>query len=158
MAAQELGGGVHHDIGAVLDRAAEIGRGHGVVDHQRNAGFVRDGRDLFDIEDVHARIGDGLAIDRARVRRDGFAEVFRVVRLHEFDVDAQAAEADVELRVGAAVERAGGDDLVALPDQAGDAPGTARPVRWRWPEPATPPSSAATRCSKTSVVGFMMRL
>ena len=70
VAAQKLGGRVDHDIGAVLDRAAEIRRSHGVIDNQRHAGFVGDGRNLFDIQHVHARIGDGLAVDRARLGCD----------------------------------------------------------------------------------------
>ena len=120
VAAQELGGGVEHDIGAVLDGTAQIGRRHGVVDHQRHAGFMRDGRHLLDIEHVHARVGDGLAVERARLRGDGLAEVLGIAGLDELDIDAQAAEAHVELRVSAAVERAGGHQLVALPHQAGD--------------------------------------
>ena len=120
VAAQKLGGRVDHDIGAVLDGPAKVRRGHGVVDHQRHAGFVSDGGDLLDIEHVHPRIGDGLAIDRARLGRDGLAEILRVVRLHELHVDADAAEAHVELRVGAAVERAGGDHFFALPHQSAD--------------------------------------
>ena len=75
---------------------------------QRHAGFVRDGGHLFDIQHVHARVGDGLAVDGAGLGRDGLAEIFGIVRLHELHVDAQAAEADIELRVGAAVEGAGG--------------------------------------------------
>ena len=118
MAAQELGGGVEHDIGAVLDGAAQIGRRHGIVDHQRHAGLVRNGRHLFDIEHVHARVGDGLAVERAGLRGDGLAEVFGIAGVDELDIDAQAAEAHVELGVGAAVERAGGHQLVALPHQA----------------------------------------
>ena len=118
--AQELGGRVEHDVGPVLDRPAEVGRGHGVVDHQRHAGFVGDGRHAGDIQHVHARVGDGLAVDRAGLRSDGSAEVLGVVRFHELGFDAEAAEADVELRVGAAVERAGGHDLFALPHQAAE--------------------------------------
>jgi hypothetical protein len=38
VAAEELGGRMHDDVGAVLDRPAQIGRGEGVVDHQRHAG------------------------------------------------------------------------------------------------------------------------
>ncbi len=120
MAAQELGGRVNNDIGAMLDRPAQIGRCHGVVDHQRHAGLMRNRGHLFDIQNVHARIGDGLAIDRARLRRDRFAEILRIVGLHEFHVDSQAAEAHVELRVRAAVERARRDNLIAQAGQAGE--------------------------------------
>ena len=117
---QELGGRVDHDVGAVLDGPAQVRRGHGVVDDQRHAGLMRDGRHLFDVEHVHTRVGDGLAVKGAGLGSDGLAEVFRIVRLYELHVDAQAAEADIELRVGAAVQGAGGDDLVARSRQAGD--------------------------------------
>ena len=38
VAADPFGQRMHDDVGAVLDRPAEIGRGEGVVDQQRNAG------------------------------------------------------------------------------------------------------------------------
>ena len=118
--AQELGGRLDHDIGAVLDRPAQVRRRHRIVDHQRHAGLVRDLRHRLDVEHVHARIGDGFAVQGTRLRGDRLAEVFRVVGLDEFDVDAQTPEAHVELRVGAAVERAGRHQFIALPEQAGD--------------------------------------
>ena len=120
VAADELGGRVHHDVGAVLDGAAQIRRRERVVDHQRQVVFVRDGRDGFDVEHVHARVADGLAVERAGARSDGAAEILGIVRIDEGRLDAQAAEADVELRVGAAVERLGGDDFVAGFQQAGE--------------------------------------
>ena len=52
------------------------------------------------------------------LRRDGAAEVFRIVRIDERGVDAEPAEADVELRVGSAVEGLRGHDLVARFQQA----------------------------------------
>ena len=42
VAADVLGGGVHDDVGAVLDRAAEVRAGGGVVDDERYAVLVRD--------------------------------------------------------------------------------------------------------------------
>ncbi len=47
-------------------------------------------------------------------------EILGIVRIHERRVDPQPAEADVELRVGAAVQVLGCDDLVARSEQAGD--------------------------------------
>ena len=47
------------------------------------------------------------------------AEILRVVGIDEGGLDAEAAEAHVELRVGAAVQRLGRDDLVAGFQQAG---------------------------------------
>ena len=45
MARQELGRRMDDDVGAVLDRPAEIGRGQRVVDDQRNARLMGDLRD-----------------------------------------------------------------------------------------------------------------
>ena len=118
VSADELGGRMHHDVGAVLDGPAEIGRGEGVVDDQRQVVLVRDRGDGGDVEHVHARVADGLAVEHAGARRDGAAEIFGIVGIDEGGLDAEAAEADVELRVGAAVERLGGDDLVAGFEQA----------------------------------------
>ena len=73
-----------------------------------------------DIEHVHARVGDGLAVEGARLGSDGFAEILGVVRLHELHVDTEAPEADVELGVSAAVKGAGGDHFLALSHQAAD--------------------------------------
>jgi hypothetical protein len=95
--------------------------------------------DRLDVEHVHARIGDGLAIQGARLRGDRLAEILRVVGLDEFDVDAQTPEAHVELRVGAAVERAGRHQFVALPEQAGDRQELRRP----WAAPRARPIQTA---------------
>ncbi len=120
VAADELGGGVHHDVRAMLDRPAEVGGREGVVNHQRHVGIMGDLGHCFDIEHVHARIADGLGVEEPRLRCNRFAEILRLIRVDEDGVDTEPAEADVELRVGAAVERAGGDDLVARAEQAGD--------------------------------------
>ena len=120
MSADELRGRVDHDVRSVFDGAAEVGRRHGVVDDQRDAGFVGDFRHGLDIEHVHARIGDGFAVDGAGFRGDRLAEIFGIVGLDELDVDSEAAEADIHLGVSAAVKGAGGDQLVARAEQAGD--------------------------------------
>ena len=157
MAAHEFGERVDDDVGAVIDGAGEVGRGEGVVDHERNAVLVGDFGDGFDIENVAARVADGFAVEQLGFGRDGFAEIFRIVGLDEREVVAEPAHGRIELREGAAVEGAGGNDVVA---------GAAMVVRVRncaaWPldrpSAATPFSSEATRSSRTAVVGFMMRV
>jgi len=90
---------------------------------------------------------------------------FRVIALRKFSglsgstkvvFETQTAEADVELSVGAAVERAGRDDVVAESIRlliARNCAACPLPVA----RPPMPPSSAAILSSKTPVVGFMMR-
>ena len=65
VSAHEFGERVHHDVGAVIDGAAQIGRGEGVVDHQGDVVFVGDLGDGFDIEHAAAGIGDRLAVEAA---------------------------------------------------------------------------------------------
>ena len=64
VAAHELGERMHDDIRAVIERAGDVGRSEGVIDDQRNAVLVRDFRYRLDIENIAARIADGLAIEQ----------------------------------------------------------------------------------------------
>ena len=120
MATDKLGERVQHDIGAMLDRAAEVRRREGIVDDERELVFMRNGRHLLDVEHVAARVRDGLAVKALRLRRDRATEVFGVIGLHKSDANAHAPEGDVELRVGAAVERRRGYDVVAGLADIGD--------------------------------------
>ena len=55
---------MHDDVGAVLDRLAEIGRGQRVVDDERHARVLRDLGDRLDVGDHAAGIGDRFDEDR----------------------------------------------------------------------------------------------
>ena len=87
-------GGVITDIEAVavVDRLAQIRRRQGVVDDQRDAGLVRDGRDLLDIDDDAAGIGEALDKDRLAARRQRPAEILRVGRIDEMALPAELRE------------------------------------------------------------------
>ena len=74
---------MHDDVRAEINRPAQVRRSEGIVDHQRKAVLMRDGGYSFDIEYVAARVADRLGENAARIRRNGFAEVFGVVRLDE---------------------------------------------------------------------------
>ena len=65
MAAQEFGGGMHHDIGAPFDRPDQVGRGQGVVHDQRHARVMGDFGHGLDVGDDAAGIGDAFDEDRA---------------------------------------------------------------------------------------------
>ena len=58
VAAEEFRQRMHDDVGAVVDRADQIGRRQRVVDDQRHAGLARDRRDRLDIGDAAGGIGD----------------------------------------------------------------------------------------------------
>ena len=114
MAADPLGGRGDHDVGAVVDRAADVAGGaEGVVDDERDAVVVGDLGERLEVGHVEARVADRLDVERPRARVDRLREVRRVVAVDELHADAEAREGDLELVVGAAVEVARRDDVVA---------------------------------------------
>ena len=74
---------MHYQRRAVLDGAAQVGRGRGVVDDQRQPGLFGHGGHGVEIGDVAARVGDGLAEDGAGVVVDGGADGVEIVEIHE---------------------------------------------------------------------------
>ena len=133
--ADELGGGVDHDVGAPLDRPAQVGRGERVVDDQRELVLVGDGRHGLDVEHVARRVADRLAEERLRVRPDGLPPRVRVVGVDPGQLDVHLAQQVLELVDRAAVQRGGGDDVVAGLEQreqggrlGGDAAGERDPA------------------------------
>ena len=114
VAAEVLRRGVHDDVGAPLDRADEEGRRDGVVDDERHAVLVGEGGDGLDVEDLGLRVGDRLAEEQLGVGADrGAPRVDRGRVLDEAHLDAEARQRVLQQVEGAAVERGGGDDVVA---------------------------------------------
>ena len=112
--AQVLGRGMNYDVGAVLQRSAEKRRSECVVDDQRNACVVRDRPDRRDIEHVELRVADRFRIHSLGFGANRAAKLVRVVGIDEAGGDAELGEGHRKLRIGAAVERARGDDVVAV--------------------------------------------
>ena len=105
---------MHHDVGAVLERADEVRRRDGVVDDERDAGVVRHIGDERDVEDVDARVADGLGEQELRVRADRAGPLVGIILvLHEGRLDAELGEGVLEQVVGAAVDRRARHDVVA---------------------------------------------
>ena len=113
MAREELGGRVHDDIGAVLDRPAEVRRSERVVDDQRQTRLMRDIGDALDIDDDAPGIGEVLDEDRLAFRRQAFTEILGVGRIDEMAGPAELLERETELGERAAIKVARGDELVA---------------------------------------------
>ena len=113
MPRQELGGRVNDDVGPVLDRPAEIGSGERVVDDERQARFMGDCRDALDVDHDAAGVGEIFDEDRLALRRQAFAEIFRVARIDEMAGPAELLERQPELGERAAIEIARGDEFVA---------------------------------------------
>jgi hypothetical protein len=118
VAAEELGQRMHHDVGAVVDRPAQIGGGERVVDDERNSGALRHRGNRRDVGDDAARIGDRLDEDRLGLGRDGALESPDVVRIGPHHVPAEVLEGVIELVDRAAVELLGRDELLARLHQA----------------------------------------
>ena len=83
VSAEILGHGMDDDVGAVLERPAQVGRRERVVDDQRNARVVRDLRDRGEIRDVELRIADRLDVHRLGVVADRGREIRRIVAVDE---------------------------------------------------------------------------
>ncbi len=114
VSADELREAVHHDVGAPLERADEVGRRDGVVDDQRDAVRMGDLAHPFDVEHVVLRVREHLAVERLRVRPDGRGPLLEIVRIvDEADLDAHLGQRVVEQVVGPPVQRRAGDDVVA---------------------------------------------
>ena len=111
--AEILGERVHDDVGAVVERPAQVGRGDRVVDDQRDAVPVGDIGQRRDIGDVAQWIADRLAVDRPRVRVDQLLEGGRVPVVREARADAVLRQRMGEQVVGAAVERGARDQVLA---------------------------------------------
>jgi hypothetical protein len=83
VAAEPFGQRVHHDVGAVFDRAGEVGRGEGRIHDQRQAVRVGDVRRWLRGRRFPARDWRRFAEQRAGLVVDGLGEVLRVVGIDE---------------------------------------------------------------------------
>ena len=82
--------------------------------------LVGDRGERAEVGDIEAGIANGLDKDRLGAVIDPLAEALGIVALDEPDVDAEARECNLELVVGAAVEVAGRDDVVARLSERGE--------------------------------------
>src|ERR1700761_1712403 len=113
MAIKELCGRVDDQVGTPFDRTAEIGRCKRVIDDQRNAGFMRDLRDCFDVHDDPTRIRQELKEDRLAAWRQRTAEVFGVGGIDEVAGPTKLLERQPKLRPRGTIEVARRDELTA---------------------------------------------
>ena len=88
MAANIFGQRMHHDIGAQLERPAQVGRGNGAVDDQRHAIAMGDLRQLADIGDIPGRVADRFTKNRPGIPVDLPLDVLVVIVCHHAHIDA----------------------------------------------------------------------
>src|SRR5208282_5125739 len=77
------------------------------------ARFLRDFGDRLEIDDDAAGVGEAFDENRLGLRLQRLAEIFRIGRVDEIAMPAEAFEAQPELRQRAAIEIARGDEAVA---------------------------------------------
>ena len=118
VAVDVLGGGVDDHVGPELQRLLQVGGGEGVVHDHADGGIVGVGdlRDLRDIHDLQRRVAGGLEVDDLRLRGQRGLDGLEIGEVGEGHLDAELGHAVLEQREGAAVERVGGEDLVAAHD------------------------------------------
>ena len=105
--------GVGDDICAVLDRTdKETPSAEGVIDDNRDSGIVCYLHNGLKVRDIVFRISDRLDIDCLRPVIDSSGDILWLIAVDEFRLDPETGKEDFELVVCAAVEVAGGDDVV----------------------------------------------
>ena len=126
VAADELGGGLHHDVGAVLDGTDQVGGAEGVVDDQGQAVLVGDGGNAVNVGHFAVGVAQGLDVDGLGVGLNGLFKVLDVQRVHEGGGHAVVHQGVGQQVVGAAVDVLGGNDVVAAQGHVLDGVGDGR--------------------------------
>ena len=113
--------GMHDNVGAVIDRAAEVAScAKGIVNHNRNTMLMRHLGNLLEIRHVIPRISNALQVDRLGLIINQFFKFLCIIAFDESRRYAHAWEGDLELVVSAAIEVGGRDDVVACVGEGGN--------------------------------------
>jgi len=113
VAGEPLGRRLPDEVGAVVERAAEVRGRERVVDEQRDAVVVGDVGDPLDVGRDQGRVPDGFEVDVGGVFVDRLRVPLVVERVDEPRRDPAPLDGVGEIRVGAAVQRRRRDDVVA---------------------------------------------
>ncbi|MNL26364.1 hypothetical protein D3C87_1478850 [compost metagenome] len=113
VATQVFGQRMDDDVGAMLDGAEQIGAGHRVIDDQRDAVRMRDLGQFRHIGDIAQRVADRFAEDGLGACIDQGGEGLGLARVGEAHLDADLWQGVGKQVVGAAIQLAGGDEIVA---------------------------------------------
>ena len=112
MAADELGRGVDHDVGAVIERPHEVRRRQCVIEHQRDASRMRHRGHGTDVERVQVGIADRLR-ERTTFSLPATCRPPRSDPARRTWSPSCPAGNDGEEVGGSAAQARGGNDLVA---------------------------------------------
>ena len=113
VAAHKFGHGMDYNVGAVFDGTQKNRSRHGVIDDERNAVFVGDTGQAFDIGDIAGGVADAFAVDGASFVVDEGFDIFGAVGLAEARGDAALGEDVRKQRIGCAVKLRRGNNVVA---------------------------------------------
>ena len=112
MSADEFGRRMDADGRAPFERLAQVRAGKGVVYEQGHTCLVADRRHGFDVQHIQRRVAQGFCIQRFGFGCDGAGEIFGVRGINEHGLNAQFFEIHAKLRMRAAVQSIGSNDLV----------------------------------------------
>lgn len=156
MAANELRGRMHHDIGTMLDRTYEKRCAERIVHDHYGIVAVSDFRNTVNVGDVGIRIAERLYYNGFRIVPESRIYSLEVRRIHYGIVHPLGTERMRYEIVRTAIEVVGRYDMVArLPTFCNAYVMAAAPLATA--SPATPFSSAATRSSRTAWVELVRR-
>ena len=77
-----------NNICAEIKRAAQVRGGNRIIYHQRDAVFVCDGSQFFDIHNIAGRISDRLAKDGPCIFIDGLLESVKIIGGYHANINA----------------------------------------------------------------------
>ena len=113
MAADILGRRMDADVGAVVEGPEQVRGAKGIVDDQRDTIVIGDTRHCLEVDDVDVGVADGLDEHGTGLIVDGPTEVLGIDGIDQRGLNAMLGKGIGEEIEGAAIERLGGDDLLA---------------------------------------------
>src|SRR5947209_7441764 len=104
MSPNELGRGMHNDIGSMLKWSAQIGCGKGIVYNEWNSCLVGNIGNGSYVQHIPSRVADRFAIESACARTERTTIVFRVSTIHKNGIDTPCAQSQIKLSMCPAIE------------------------------------------------------
>ena len=104
MAANELGGGVDHNVSAVFNGTDQIGGAECIIDYQRQSIFVSNVSNGVNVRNITVGVAQGLNVDGLGVGLDRMFHGGEVVDIHKAGVDAVEWQGVGQQITGAAVD------------------------------------------------------